>query len=74
VADDADLDGAAVFDHVYHGHYGCFRKINVLDALICLINDLAAFEVYLLEFATNVLVFRVEERMKDVVLDWGRGP
>jgi hypothetical protein len=41
----------------------------VLDALIRLINDLAAFEIYLLKFAMNVLVFRVEERMKDVVLD-----
>ena len=74
VADDADLDGAPVFDSVNHGHYGRFRKVNVVDALLSFIDNFAAFEDYLLEFAMNVLVFRVEERMKDVVLDWGGSP
>jgi hypothetical protein len=41
----------------------------VVDALIGLINDFAALQVYLFELGTQVLVFRVEERMKDVVPD-----
>jgi hypothetical protein len=32
----------------------------VLDALIGPVNDLAAFEDYFFEFATEMLVFRVE--------------
>jgi transposase len=39
-----------------------------------LIDNLAAYEVYLIEFGTKVLVFRVEESMKDVIFKMGGCP
>jgi hypothetical protein len=41
----------------------------VMERLICLINNFAALEVYVLELGTKVLVFRVEERVKDAIFD-----
>ena len=39
-----------------------------------MIANLAAYEVYLIEFWTKVLVFRVEESMKDVIFNMGGCP
>jgi hypothetical protein len=36
------------------------RKINVVDALICLINDVAALQSYVLKLGAKVLVLGVE--------------
>jgi hypothetical protein len=60
MADDADLDRGAVFHSVDHGHHGRCRKVNVVDALIGLINALPELEIYSLGHRTQVFVFRVE--------------
>jgi hypothetical protein len=41
----------------------------VVDALICLVNDLAALQAYDLELGIQVLVFRGEERVKDGIFN-----
>ena len=54
---------------VDHGDHGFFGKVDRVDFLIRPINDLAAFQFYVLELGQKALVFGGEEGGEDAVYD-----
>ena len=67
VADNANLDGPAIFHGVNHSDDRIFRKVHVLDILIGLIEGRVTFQLDVLDFCRKARVFRAEQSAKDGV-------